>query len=80
MANHQEELSLGSAKQGMRLVVLGTADDETTMQSLRFGINEGSEIFVVKNLKGGPVVIRRHQTEIAIGREIAENIRVRVLA
>ncbi len=71
-------MMLADAKDGDKLVVLATLDDEISVQALRFGIDSGAEIQVEKNIRGGPVIVSRNHLEIAIGREIAKNIEVRL--
>jgi ferrous iron transport protein A len=69
-------LTLSEAKEGQWLRVTHTKGDEITVQALRFGIGEGSQIQVQKNISGGPVVISKNQMEIAIGRKLADCIHV----
>jgi Fe2+ transport system protein FeoA len=69
-------VTLTEAREGDILVVTGTRGEEVTMQALRFGINEGTEIQVHKKIPGGPVIISKNQLEIAIGPQIAVNIEV----
>ncbi len=69
-------MTLTEAKEGDILVVRATAGDELTMQALRFGIDEGSEIKVQKKIPGGPVIISKNQLEIAIGPQLASGITV----
>lgn len=72
-------MTLADAKDGAVLVVVNTGyDEEISLQALRFGIDCGAEIEVQKNIRGGPVIVARNQMEIAIGREIAKNIEVRI--
>ena len=71
-------MTLADAKDGDRLIVVATLDEEITLQTLRFGIDSGAEIEVEKNIRGGPVIVSRNHLEIAIGREIAKNIEVRL--
>lgn len=71
-------MTLADAKDGDKLIVLATLDEEISLQTLRFGIDSGAEIEVEKNIKGGPVIVSRNHLEIAIGREIAKNIEVRL--
>ncbi|MBX9570935.1 MAG: ferrous iron transport protein A [Candidatus Obscuribacterales bacterium] len=71
-------MTLADAKDGAVLIVVETGDDEISLQALRFGIDCGAEIEVQKNIRGGPVIVARNQMEIAIGREIAKNIEVRI--
>ncbi|MBI4532962.1 MAG: ferrous iron transport protein A [Candidatus Melainabacteria bacterium] len=58
------------------MIVTGTRGDDITWQSLRFGIEEGTEIHVTKKIPGGPVIIAKNELEIAIGRTIAASIDV----
>jgi Fe2+ transport system protein FeoA len=69
-------VTLTEAREGDILVVTGTRGDEVTLQALRFGINEGSEIHVHKKIPGGPVIVSKNQLEIAIGPQLAVNIDV----
>lgn len=69
-------MTLADAKDGDKLIVIATTDEEISLQTLRFGIDSGAEIEVQKNIKGGPVIVSRNHLEIAIGREIAKNIEV----
>lgn len=71
-------MTLADAKDGAILIVLNTGDEEISIHALRFGIDCGAEIEVQKNIRGGPVIVARNQMEIAIGREIAKNIEVRI--
>ena len=69
-------MTLAEAKPGQWLVVKSIEGDEITWQALRFGIEEGSQIMLQKNIPGGPVIVSKNQLEIAIGREIALAIEV----
>jgi len=71
-------VTLGESKDGQWLMVTRTHGEEITMQALRFGIGEGAQIQVQKNIPGGPVIISRNQLEIAIGRQLADCIQVSV--
>lgn len=67
-------MTLAEAKDGQKLMIVSTGSEEISMHTLRFGIDCGAEIEVEKNIAGGPVIVMRNHIEIAIGREIAENI------
>jgi Fe2+ transport system protein FeoA len=69
-------LTLAEAKEGQKLIVTTTGNDEVTWQALRFGIETGAEITVQKAIPGGPVIISKNHLEIALGRQIAESIGV----
>jgi len=69
-------VTLSDGKEGQWLVVTMTQGDDITVQALRFGIAEGSQIQVQKNIAGGPVIVSKNQLEIAIGRQLANCIHV----
>lgn len=75
----QAKQTLAEAKDGQTLTVVALDGDDIVVQALRFGIDEGSNIRVQKNIPGGPVIISKHHLEIAIGREIARAIVVSVV-
>ncbi|MDX2107396.1 MAG: ferrous iron transport protein A [Candidatus Melainabacteria bacterium] len=69
-------MNLADAKDGQKLLVVEMANETVNKQALRFGIGRGSLITVQKNISKGPVIISRNQLEIAIGRELALQIKV----
>ncbi len=74
----QKTLFLSEAKEGQSLTVTNITNEEITWQALRFGLEEGSQIRIEKNIHGGPVIVSKNQLEIAIGRKIAESIEARL--
>jgi Fe2+ transport system protein FeoA len=70
-------MRLSDAPEGCVFIVTGVAGEDTGLQMLRLGIDEGSRVFVEKNVSGGPVILCKNQLEIAVGREIARAIEVR---
>lgn len=72
-------MTLAEAKDGQHLIILDTGSKEIMVQALRFGLDNGSRIMIEKNIRGGPVIVSKNQLEIAIGREIAEKIKVQSL-
>ena len=71
-------MTLADAREGDKLIVLSCGAEEISRQAVRFGIDSGAEIEVQQSIRGGPVIVCRNQLEIAIGREIAKNIIVKV--
>lgn len=67
-------MRLAEAKSGARVVVTAIESEEVQLQALRFGIEAGSHVVIETNIPGGPVVVRRNQQEIAIGRSLAQSI------
>lgn len=69
-------MTLSDAIDGQWLVVTATQGEDITLQALRFGIGEGTQVRVQKNIPGGPVIISKNQLELAIGRQLASLIHV----
>lgn len=69
-------MKLSDARDGQKLEIIAVESQSASIHALRFGIDAGSRIVVQKNISGGPVIIRKNQLEIAIGREIAREITV----
>lgn len=69
---------LSESKEGQLLTVTNITNEEITWQALRFGLEEGSQIRIEKNINGGPVIVSKNNLEIAIGRRIAESIETRI--
>jgi len=56
--------------------VLGIDDDRARGQAIRFGMGEGAMVSCVTKLPAGPVVLRSGRQEIAVGRQLAQRIRI----
>jgi Fe2+ transport system protein FeoA len=77
-AKEQTIFTLADAPDGAKLVVIATRGEEVTIQALRFGIGEGATISIGKNIPGGPVIVVKNQMELAVGRQLASSIEVRM--
>ena len=60
------------------LEVTSITDSKLTNDAMRFGIEVGENIQVINKLPGGPIIIQKNQQQIAIGRELAKAIEVKV--
>ena len=69
-------MTLDQAKRGEKLYILHIPCEQVRAQAIRFGISEGSEVECAEKLPAGPIVIARSKQEIAIGRKLAENIKI----
>ena len=70
--------TLDTARSGEHMDVVTISDDYARMHSLRFGMGEGSHISCVTRVPAGPIVIKSSRQEIAIGRNLARKIAVRL--
>lgn len=71
-------MTLGEAREGDRVKITETGSAEVEILALRFGVGAGAMVEIEKNIHGGPVIISRNQMELAIGREIANAIKVEI--
>lgn len=69
-------MTLDQATKGDTLKVVSVPSGQTGAQLLRLGIGKGSLVKCVLKLPGGPVVVRRGNMEIALGRKTAANVTV----
>ena len=54
-------------------------DEESLLEaSMRFGIQAGEKVTIINKLPGGPIVIQKDYQQIAIGRELAKKIQVKI--
>ncbi|MFP4015518.1 MAG: ferrous iron transport protein A [Halanaerobiales bacterium] len=69
-------MTLADIKKGERFNILQINDDKVRAQALRFGISEGASLICGEKIPGGPVIVKRNLQEIAVGRNLANNILV----
>lgn len=69
-------MTLDKAKRGQKVKIVFMPNDLIRAQALRLGIAEGTTVTCQEIVPSGPVVILRHNQEIAIGRNLARNIKV----
>ncbi len=76
-AQEEEEIPLGKLAQGESAVIRCYAGGRGSMgRCLSLGFTPGSSIKMIENYNRGPVLVRVHDTEVAIGRQLAEKISV----
>ncbi len=69
-------MTLADVKRGDKFQIEFIPDDKIRAQAMRFGISEGSKVICQEKIPGGPVILKRNLQEIAIGRKLAEKIKV----
>ena len=67
-------MTLAKIKRGQAVQVVRVEDDTMRAQFIRFGIGEGSQLTCLEKIPFGPFMLRHNRQELAIGREVAENI------
>ncbi|ADL13457.1 FeoA family protein [Acetohalobium arabaticum] len=69
-------MTLADVKRGDEFQITTIPEENVRAQALRFGISEGSEVSCAEKVPGGPVIVARNLQEIAVGRNLAEQIAV----
>ncbi len=72
-----ETCSLDCVRAGEHLEIMSVDDDHARVQALRFGMAEGACVQCVTRIPAGPLVLKSGRQEIAVGRSLAQRIRVR---
>jgi Fe2+ transport system protein FeoA len=73
------ECTLADARAGQQFLVTSVDDAHARITALRFGMAEGACIRCVTRIPAGPIVLRSGRQEIAVGRELAKRISVRLV-
>lgn len=71
-------MTLTEMKQAAGVRVLQIPEGLLGAQLMRLGISEGSELTCALKIPTGPIVVRRGDVEIALGRKIASKIQVEI--
>ncbi len=71
-------MNLIEAPSKVSLVIVRISEEKLLNDALRFGIEDGETVEIINKLPGGPVVVQKNQQQIAIGRELAKVIEVRI--
>ncbi|WP_031513394.1 FeoA family protein [Desulfofalx alkaliphila] len=72
-------MTLDKVKRGQQIVIRSIQNELARLQAVRFGLTEGAVVTCQEVVPAGPVVVRRAQQEIAIGRDIARGIDVELV-
>ena len=71
-------MNLENAPNKSVLEIVSINQGKLSEDAMRFGIEAGECVQIVNKLPGGPIVIQRNQQQIAIGRELARAIEVKL--
>ena len=69
-------MCLTEVKKGQSVTIAAIDDPNIRTQFIRFGIGEGSRVTCLEKIPFGPCMLRHNRQEIAVGRQVAENILV----
>ncbi|MBI2996329.1 MAG: ferrous iron transport protein A [Candidatus Melainabacteria bacterium] len=71
-------MNLESAPKKQNLEIVAINQEKLHEDAMRFGIEEGEQIQIISKLPEGPIVIQKNQQQIAIGRELAKAVEVKI--
>jgi Fe2+ transport system protein FeoA len=71
-------MTLDQAEKGQKIEIVKIPDEKIRVQAIRLGIFEGSTLLCSEKLPGGPVILQNRMQEIAIGRNLARSIEVKL--
>jgi ferrous iron transport protein A len=70
-------MTLADVKRGDKFQIIHIPDEKTRAFALRFGITEGATVVCEEKVPGGPVIVKRNFQEIALGRKLANKIKIK---
>ena len=73
-------MNLEDAPKKKILEIISISQEKLSEDAMRFGIECGECVQIINKLPGGPIVIQKNQQQIAIGRELAKAVEVRIKA
>lgn len=71
-------MNLEEAPNKSALEIISINEEKLLCDAIRFGISAGEVVHIINKLPGGPIVIQKNEVQIAIGRELAKAISVRI--
>ena len=72
-------MNLEDAPKKLILEIVSINQEKLSEDALRFGIECGECVQIINKLPGGPIVIQKNQQQIAIGRELAKAIEIKII-
>ncbi|WP_206812177.1 ferrous iron transport protein A [Paradesulfitobacterium ferrireducens] len=72
-------MTLDGVKKGQSFTIAHIPNDHVRAQAIRFGIAEGEWLTCEEVVPAGPVVVRKNRQLIAMGRQLAREIGVRLV-
>jgi Fe2+ transport system protein FeoA len=71
-------MTLDFINKGQKFHIIEIKDEDIRIQAIRLGIVEGTSLVCAEKIPGGPIIIRGRTQEIAVGRELAKEIEIKL--
>lgn len=72
-------MTLDQVSRGENLEIVSIQNEMVRAQALRFGISEGARVKCHEKVPKGPVVLKKNLQEIAVGRDLANKIEIKLV-
>lgn len=72
-------VTLDSVKKGQKIEIVYIPDDKIRIQAIRLGLCEGAILICSEKIPAGPIILQNRMQEIAIGRKLAEQIKIKLV-
>lgn len=72
-------MTLDRANRGQKVRIVNIPDSNIRVQAIRLGIYEGCTLTCSEKLPAGPVILQNRMQEIAIGRNLAKKITIKLV-
>lgn len=72
-------MTLDLANKGQQIEIINIPDPNIRVQAIRLGIFEGSRLMCSEKIPAGPVILQNRMQEIAIGRNLAKKITIKLV-
>lgn len=69
-------MTLDKVKRGQSFTIIQIPSESVRSQAIRFGIATGEYVTCEEVIPAGPIVIRKNRQLIALGRNLAQEIKV----
>lgn len=73
------KVTLDSVKKGQKIEIVYIPDDKIRIQAIRLGLCEGAILICSEKIPAGPIILQNRMQEIAIGRKLAEQIKIKLV-
>jgi ferrous iron transport protein A len=75
--DYPSEIPLSDLRAGEKGIVIRVNGGRGMLERVTYlGFVPGTEIYILQNLRHGPIIVRVHDARIALGREIARRIQI----
>ncbi|WFD08807.1 FeoA family protein [Tepidibacter hydrothermalis] len=72
-------MTLDKINRGQKIEIMEIPNEKIRVQAIRLGLYEGANLVCSQKVFAGPIVLQNRFQEIAIGRKLAQTIKVKAV-